>query len=107
MRIRERATARSRGVSSSARSAPQRARSASPSRVWSASVLGFCAMAARWNPSRAPESPLSRNRSKPWCVFKYAKRISNASAGLVKRTLLQQRRTNRRKMGQAPNMLSA
>src|ERR1700746_3311832 len=33
-------------------------------------------MAARWNSSRAPESPLSRIRSKPWCVFKCAKRIS-------------------------------
>src|SRR3984893_9814591 len=33
-------------------------------------------MTARWNSSRAPESPLSRIRSKPWCVFKCAKRIS-------------------------------
>jgi hypothetical protein len=28
------------------------------------------------NSSRAPESPLSRIRSKPWWVFKCAKRIS-------------------------------
>src|SRR5438067_4802001 len=33
-------------------------------------------MAARWNSSCAQESPLSRIRSKPWCVFKCAKRIS-------------------------------
>ena len=30
-----------------------------------AMVLRFCTMAARWNSSRAPESPLSRMRSKP------------------------------------------
>jgi hypothetical protein len=44
--------------------------------VRSASVLRFCTMAARWNSSRAPERPLSRIRSKPWWVFKWAKRIS-------------------------------
>jgi hypothetical protein len=35
-------------------------------RILSASVLRFCAMAARWNSSRAPERPRSRMRSKPW-----------------------------------------
>jgi len=35
-------------------------------RILSASVLGFCTMAARWNSSRAPERPRSRMRSKPW-----------------------------------------
>ena len=39
-------------------------------------VLRFWTMAARWNSSRAPERPRSRNRSKPWWVFKCAKRIS-------------------------------
>ncbi len=33
-------------------------------------------MAARWNSSRAPESPLSRMRSKPWWVFRCANLIS-------------------------------
>src|SRR4051794_24496832 len=33
-------------------------------------------MAARWNSSRAPESPRSRMRSKPWWVFRCANRIS-------------------------------
>ena len=33
-------------------------------------------MAARWNSSRTPERPRSRSRSKPWWVFKCAKRIS-------------------------------
>src|SRR5262249_15285046 len=33
-------------------------------------------MAARWNSSRAPERPRNRIRSKPWCVFRCAKRIS-------------------------------
>ena len=44
--------------------------------VRSARVLRFCTRAARWNSSCAPESLLSRNRSKPWCTFKCAKRIS-------------------------------
>jgi len=36
-------------------------------------------MAARWNSSRAPERPRNRIRSKPWCVFRCAKRISTSS----------------------------
>ena len=43
---------------------------------WSAMVFRFCTMAARWNSSRAPQRPRSRIRSKPWWVFKCAKRIS-------------------------------
>jgi hypothetical protein len=33
-------------------------------------------MAARWNSSRAPKSPLSLMRSKPWWILRCAKRIS-------------------------------
>src|SRR5262249_7453957 len=32
-------------------------------------------MAARWNSSRAPERLRNRIRSKPWCVFRCAKRV--------------------------------
>ena len=46
----------------------------------SAIVLRFCTMAARWNSSRRR----SRSRSKPWWVFKCAKRIS---CGELQRTL--------------------
>src|SRR4029434_25034 len=44
--------------------------------MWLASVLRFCAIAARWNSSRAPERPRRRMRSKRWWVFRCAKRIS-------------------------------
>jgi hypothetical protein len=44
--------------------------------IYLASVFKFCTMAARWNSSRAPERPRNRIRSKPWCVFTCAKRIS-------------------------------
>src|SRR6266571_3097502 len=44
--------------------------------IWLARVFKFCTMAARWNSSRAPEKPRNRIRSKPWCVFRCAKRIS-------------------------------
>src|SRR6202048_525879 len=44
--------------------------------IWLARVFKFCTMAARWNSSRAPERPRNRIRSKPWCVFTCAKRIS-------------------------------
>src|SRR5262245_57159523 len=53
-----------------------RARSGGGPRIRSASVLRFCTMAARWNSSRAPDSPRRRMRSKPWWVFRCAKRIS-------------------------------
>src|SRR5437667_10564767 len=44
--------------------------------IWFASVLRFCTIPARWNSSRAPERPRNRIRSKRWCVFRWANRIS-------------------------------
>jgi hypothetical protein len=36
----------------------------------SAKVLRFCTIAARWNSSRAPDSPRSRMRSNPWWILR-------------------------------------